>query len=308
MTRGHFWDQRMAGLRNRQLTGVGTRPHRGARDIFEGIMTSQTERTAAFRALHGRDNLLVLPNAWDAGSARLIEDCGAAAIATSSAAVAWAHGHPDGEALPVSAFLPAVAEILRVVKVPVSVDSEAGFSADPNGAAQFVSTLIDLGVAGINLEDGKSPPSLLAAKIEAIKKEAARKGADIFINARADVYLRKLAAPEMMLGETIARGKLYAKAGADGFFAPAVVNTNDMRAIAEAIDLPLNILVWPGLAPIAALKDAGVRRVSAGSGTARASNGALRRATKQLLDEGLYDTMFAEGDGAPNMNNLLAGL
>jgi len=277
-----------------------------ANAISGDVMASQRDRTAEFRALHGRGNLLVLPNAWDEGSARLIEDCGATAIATSSAAFAWAHGYPDGEALPVATFLPAVAEILRVVKVPVSVDSEAGFSADPEGAAQFVSKLIDMGVCGINLEDGKSPPSLLAAKIDAIKKEAARKGADIFINARADVYLRKLAAPEMMLGEIIARGKLYAKAGADSFFAPAVIDTKDMRAIADAVDLPLNILVWPGLAPIAALKAAGVRRVSAGSGTSRASNGALRRATKQLLEEGLYDTMFAEGDGAPNMNTLLS--
>ncbi|HEY5238549.1 MAG TPA: isocitrate lyase/phosphoenolpyruvate mutase family protein [Rhizomicrobium sp.] len=268
-------------------------------------MTSQTEQTARFRALHEPGNLLILPNAWDAGSARLIEDCGAKAIATSSAAFAWAHGYPDGEALPVATFLPAVAEILRVVKVPVSVDSESGFADTPEGAAQFVGLLIDHGVSGINLEDGKSPPSLLAAKIEAIKKEAAHKGSNIFINARADVVLRKLTSPEKMLEETIARGKLYAAAGADGFFAPGVTDLAQMRAIADAVDLPLNILVWPGLAPIADLKAAGVRRVSAGSGTSRAANGALRRATKQLLEEGLYDTMFAEGDGAPNMNALL---
>ncbi len=266
------------------------------------------QQTAQFRALHGEGRLLVLPNAWDAGSARLVEDCGAKAIATSSAAFAWAHGYPDGEALPVATFLPAVAEILRVVKVPVSVDSESGFADTPEGAAQFVGKLIELGVSGINLEDGRSPPELLVAKIKAIKEEAARKGGDVFINARADAVLRKLTSPENMLEETIARGRAYAEAGADGFFAPGVFELDDIRKIVEAVKLPLNILVWPGLASIAELKAAGVRRVSAGSGISRAANGATRRATKRLLEDGLYDTMFTEGDGAPNMNTLLTGI
>ncbi|HSZ11268.1 MAG TPA: isocitrate lyase/phosphoenolpyruvate mutase family protein [Rhizomicrobium sp.] len=264
------------------------------------------QQTAQFRALHGEGRLLVLPNAWDAGSARLVEDCGAEAIATSSAAVAWAHGYPDGEALPVATFLPAVAEILRVVKVPVSVDSESGFADTPEGAAQFVGKLIELGVAGINLEDGRSPPELLVAKIKAIKAEAARKGGDIFVNARADAVLRKLTSPEKMLEETIARGRAYAEAGADGFFAPGVFELGDIRKIVEAVKLPLNILVWPGLAPISELKAAGVRRVSAGSGISRAALGAARQATAMLLNEGRYDAMFQLGAECPNLNTLLA--
>ncbi|HSZ73187.1 MAG TPA: isocitrate lyase/phosphoenolpyruvate mutase family protein [Rhizomicrobium sp.] len=266
------------------------------------------QQTVQFRALHGEGRLLILPNAWGAGSARLIEDCGAEAIATSSAAFAWAHGYPDGEALPVATFLPAVAEILRVVKVPVSVDSETGFSDTPEGAAQFVGALIERGVSGINLEDGHGSPELLVAKIKAIKAEATRKGGDIFINARADVYLKNLAAPEKMLTETIARGLAYTEAGADGFFAPGVFELSDIRAIVSAVSLPLNILVWPGLASIAELKAAGVRRVSAGSGTSRAANGALRRATTRLLEDGLYDTMLKEGEDAPKMNALLPGI
>lgn len=149
-----------------------------------------------FRALHARGKFLTLPNAWDAASARLVEDCGAQAIATSSAAVAWAHGYPDGEALSTSILLAAVAEILRVVKIPVSVDSEAGYSSDPAKVAEYTNTLIDMGVAGINLEDGTHSPDLTARKIEAIKNAAHRKNSNIFINARADVYLKKLALPD----------------------------------------------------------------------------------------------------------------
>jgi 2-methylisocitrate lyase-like PEP mutase family enzyme len=259
----------------------------------------------AFRDSHAPGKLLVLPNAWDAASARLVEDCGAQAIATSSAAVAWAHGYPDGEALSPSILLASVAEILRVVKIPVSVDSEAGYSTDPAKAADYTNALIDMGVAGINLEDGTSPPDLLARKIEAIKNAAHRKGADLFINARADVYLKKLTSPDAMRNEIISRGKLYARAGADGFFAPAVTDAADMRAIADAVDLPLNILFFPGVPSVAEMKAAGVRRLSAGAGISRIALGAARTATKQFLEGADYQTVFKPSESLPNMNTLL---
>src|ERR1700679_1669428 len=159
--------------------------------------------TETFRALHAPGHILVLPNAWDAASARAGEDAGAEAIATSSAAVAWSHGYPDGELIPAATLVTMVREIIRVVKLPVSVDSEAGYSHDPAKVADFVGALIDAGAAGINLEDGSASPDLLAAKITAIKKAAKARGADIFINARADVYLRNLVADDAKLAETI---------------------------------------------------------------------------------------------------------
>jgi len=256
-----------------------------------------------FRDLHAQ--FLILPNAWDAASARLVEDAGASAIATSSAAVAWAHGYPDGEALTPAILLPAVAEILRVVKIPVSVDSEAGYSNDPAKVADYASALIDMGVAGINLEDGTHSPELTARKIEAIKNAAHRRGADLFINARADVYLKKLAAPEHMREETIRRGKLYKSAGADGFFAPAVIDAAGMRAIADAVALPLNILFFPGVPSYAEMKAAGVRRLSAGAGISRIALGAARTATKQFLEGIDYETMFKPAEGLANMNTLM---
>jgi len=269
------------------------------------MSTTQKEAVARFRALHAPGNLVVLPNAWDAASARIAEDCGAKAIATSSAAVAWAHGYPDGEKLPKEALLALVADIVRVVKVPVSADSEAGFSFRPEEAAAFVAALARAGAVGINLEDGTEPPALLVTKVGAIKQACSREGLDVFINARADVYLNSLVPAERALDETLARGRLYRDAGADGFFVPALADTNALRRIADAIDLPLNALIRTGLPPVATLKEAGVRRISAGAGTARAAYGAMRRATLEMLNEGRYDAMYAEAEGCPNLNVLM---
>lgn len=269
-------------------------------------MTTLNEKTVLFRKLHRPGEILVLPNAWDAGSARLIEETGARAIATSSAAASWAHGYADGETIPTETLLGAVREIARVIRVPMSVDAEAGLDATPQMVADLVMKLIEAGASGINLEDGNSAPDLLVAKIKAIKETVKNKGADIYINARADVYLRKLPAPEGAMKAMITRGNAYKAAGADGFFAPGVVETADIRAIVDAVDLPLNILALPGVPPIAELKAAGVRRLSAGSGLARAALGATKAATRQLLEEGRYDAMFKSADGLQNMNALFA--
>src|SRR5690349_6824682 len=153
---------------------------------------TQQQQARVFHALH-QDGLLILPNAWDAGSARIIEEAGAKAVATSSAALAWAHGYPDGEALPLATLIAAVREIVRAVRVPVSADFEAGFADDPNTVGDFVERLIEVGAVGINIEDGLGSPDLLCAKIERVRHEAARKDVDLWINARLDVYLRKLA-------------------------------------------------------------------------------------------------------------------
>ncbi len=268
-------------------------------------MPAQKDAAAHFRALHAPGEMLVLPNAWDAGSARLIENTGAKAIATSSAAVAWARGYPDGEHLPRAVLLETVREILRVVKVPVTVDSEEGFSSDPKEAGAFIADLAKLGAVGINLEDGTSPPRLLADKIAAIKEAVANTGCDVFINARTDVYLKQLVAGDAALDETLKRGALYQQAGADGFFVPALADATGYKTIAAAIALPVNALIWQGLPPIAELKAAGVRRLSAGASIGRAALGAALRATKDLLENESYDAVRREADGAPNMNALL---
>ena len=218
------------------------------------MTTPNLESVAEFRALHARGELLILPNAWDAGSAALIESCGARAIATSSAALAWAHGYPDGEVLPKEALLDAVSEIMRAIRVPLSVDVEAGFSRKPEQVASLVLELIELGAAGINLEDGTEPPELLAAKIEAVKSAAKREHCDMFVNARTDVVLRQLVPANEAVPEVLARAARYARAGADGLFVPRLAEPDAIRKVVAAVDLPLNVMAIPSLAPLAQLR------------------------------------------------------
>jgi len=268
-------------------------------------MSEQVQHTKQFRSLHAKGQVIVLPNAWDAASARVAEDCGAKAIATSSASLAWAHGYADGEHIPMEALFATVREILRVVRVPVSVDCEAGFSDDPEAVAALVGRLIDLGAVGMNIEDADKPAELLVRKIEAIRRTVSARHADFFINARADVYLLNLAEGEKALRETIARGKAYCGAGADGFFVPSLFDLSALKDVVETIDLPLNVVtIAKGVPPLAELKRAGVRRISAGSATAKAAFGALRRTTLAMLD-GRFEPLFEEAQGCPNMNALM---
>src|SRR5262245_24341753 len=220
---------------------------------------------SAFHDLHAPGRLLLLPNAWDAGSARLIEECGAEAIATTSAGLAWARGYPDGNALPPSVLASAVAEITRVVRIPVSADVEGGYSNDLAQVAEMIARVIDAGAVGINLEDGADPPDLLCAKIEAAKRVATRAGVALFVNARTDTYLRGLVPVELAVEASVERAARYRSAGCDGIFVPRLVKPEEISAVATAVaPLPLNVLAVPGLAPAMDLQTWGVRRLSAG--------------------------------------------
>ena len=265
-------------------------------------MASQMDRVAQFRDAHAKGKILVLPNAWDAASARLVQDAGAKAVATSSAAVAWSNGYADGEGMSREVALAATREVLRVVTVPVSVDSEAGYSSDPAQVAEHCMRLIDIGVAGLNIEDGKESPDLLAAKIKAIRAAAKAKGADIFVNARADVYLMNLVPDDKKLGEMIRRAKLYTEAGADGIFAAFMTDIAQIRAVVAATDLPVNILATKTAPDVAALKAAVVRRLSIGALTARSAYGHAVRAVKMLIEDGKYDAIFSTAGDCPDFN------
>ncbi len=230
-----------------------------------------TPQAGDFRRLHAGPDLLVLANCWDAGSARLLESLGARAVATTSAGVAWAHGYPDGDALPVERLLATVRATTRVLTVPLTVDIEGGYSNDPAAVGGLAAALVDAGAVGVNLEDGGSPPELLAAKIARAKETATRRGVDLFVNARTDVYLRGLVPEADGVKETLSRASRYRDAGADGLFVPKLTDRDAIRAIASAAGLPLNVLAWPGLPPAAELAALGVRRLSAGSGIAQAA-------------------------------------
>ncbi|MFK3971938.1 isocitrate lyase/phosphoenolpyruvate mutase family protein [Pseudomonas sp. NPDC087358] len=238
------------------------------------------------RDLHHQPTVLRLPNAWDAGSARLFESLGATAIATTSAGVAWSQGYADGRVFPVEVAVSVAASIARLIKVPLSVDIENGYSDDPKTVAENVKRVLEVGAVGINLEDGPDAPQLLARKIEAIRNMASSSGLDVFINARTDVYLASLVAEDLRVEETLTRGRLYQQAGADGLFVAALVDVEQIKTIVQAIDLPINLLARPGLPVAAELARLGVRRLSAGSSVAQTLWGHAEQLARGFLEEG----------------------
>jgi 2-methylisocitrate lyase-like PEP mutase family enzyme len=253
------------------------------------------EGTAAgvFRRLH-EEGLLVLANAWDAGSARLIESLGATALATTSAGVAWCHGYPDGDFLPVPQLVATVSDITRAARVPLTVDMEGGYSGDPAAVGEAVAAVLGAGAVGINLEDGGGAPDLLCAKIEHAKRAGARLGVDVFVNARTDIYLREIGPRERRVEETLARAARYQSAGTDGLFVPGLADEREIQAIASGTPLPLNVLAWPGLPPASRLAALGVRRLSSGSGLSEAAFGRIAALAAAFLAEGASDAL-AEG-------------
>ena len=268
-------------------------------------MAPIADSPARFRQLH-QSGLLILANAWDAGSARLIESQGAPAVATTSAAVAWSHGYPDGDALPIPVLAATVAEITRVIRIPLSVDFEGGYSSDPMIVGENVALLIDAGAVGINLEDGNGTPDLLCAKIEQIKRTAAHLGVNLFVNARTDSYLRNLVPPERRLEESLQRADRYRNAGADGIFVPGVVDAPAITELVAAVKLPLNVLARAGLPAAPALAALGVRRLSAGSGLASAAYGRTAALTKAFLHDGVSAALAEGAMSYAEINALLA--
>lgn len=231
---------------------------------MEAILSSYN-KAEVFNALHRQPEPLRLPNAWDAGSALLIERLGARAIATTSAGVAWSLGYRDGDALPLDRHLSAIAAIARVVTVPLSVDIEGGYTAESDRISETAARFIEAGVVGFNIQDGAAAPDVLCRKIEQIREAAERLGVGLYINARTDVYARNLVSEEHRVSEVLTRARDYQNAGADGLFVLGVTDRNDIAQIASGTALLLNVIAWPGLPPAHELAELGVRRVSVGS-------------------------------------------
>lgn len=263
-----------------------------ARFLEDRIGTANLEekmamnRAETFRLLHRNSAPLRLANAWDAGSARIVEALGAEAVATTSAGVAWALGYPDGYRLPVQELALLTASIVRAIRIPLSVDVENGYTDQASEIARNLGPIFESGAVGINIEDGQDAPSLLAGKIEQAKLTAGKLGLDVFVNARTDVYLQGLVPEGQRLEETIKRTRLYREAGADGIFVPSLTEPGAIRAIVESTDLPVNLLARPGLPDAAELAKLGVRRLSAGSAIAAAAWQTVADLTKDFLATG----------------------
>jgi len=273
---------------------------------------TQRAKAEAFRAMHDRSRILVLPNAWDAMSARVIENAGARAIATTSAGIAFSVGYPDGEAIPRDEMISAIARIARVVTIPVTADIESGFAHDAREVAETVRRVIDAGAVGINLEDQvhDGTHSLYDLDVAVDRIRAAREAADsagvpIVINARTDVYLLGIGEPDTRFEHAIRRANAYRKSGADCLFMPAVTRRADIERIVPALDGPLNLLAFPGIPTIPELERLGVARLSVGTRLTLNAMSALQRTVGELLTSGTYESMLAGDITFADANRLI---
>jgi 2-methylisocitrate lyase-like PEP mutase family enzyme len=259
-----------------------------------------------FHDLHQGTDLLILPNAWDAGSARLFEDAGAKAIATTSAGVAWALGYQDGNMLPIDKLVAVVSGISDIIKVPLSVDFEGGYTHDPKKIGETLKPILGAGAVGINIEDGDDAPELLARKIEQARKTAQAAGVELFINARTDVYLNEVGEPESRAQETISRATSYREAGANGIFVPGLFETAAIKGIASEVRIPLNVMAWPDLPSAATLSNLGVRRLSAGGSILQLIWYQAAKVAKQFLQTGDARSVAGEALGYSKLQDLFS--
>ena len=260
-------------------------------------MTGLAER---FLSLHRGETPLLMPNPWDVGSAVLFESLGFQALATTSSGFAATLGRLDGQVTRDEAIAHAGA-VAEAVSVPVSADLENCFADDPSGVAETVRLAVDAGLAGCSVEDYSGPGSdtiydrALAAERVAAAAEAADAAPDGFVlTARAENHVHD----RDDLADTIARLQSYQGVGADVLFAPGLRELSDIRELVSSVDLPVNVLVLPGMPAVAELAEAGVSRISVGGAFAYAALGAATDAARELLNEGTYGYWETAARGA----------
>jgi 2-methylisocitrate lyase-like PEP mutase family enzyme len=250
----------------------------------------------------------VLPNAWDVASARIFEEAGFPAIATTSAGIAYSLGYPDQQRIGPAEMAAVVERIAAEVRVPVTADMESGYG----DVAATVEAILDAGAVGMNLEDATHEPGRglfpLEEQVERIR--AARKAADardipLVINARTDVFLLSQDPSAETVTEAIHRLNAYRKAGADCLFAPGVTDSLRIEALARALHGPLNVLAGKGTPPVADLKALGVARVSIGSSAMRATMALTRRIALELIQTGTYSLLTEDTVPYADANKLL---
>ncbi len=262
---------------------------------------TQAAKANLFRALHHGPKLLVLPNAWDVASARILENAGVTAIATTSAGVAFTLGYPDGQKISRAEMLAVMGRIAAKVTIPVTTDIEAGYGNRPEDAALTARAVIEAGAVGLNLEDGTDDRqlvdlSLQLEKIAAVRETSRNMAVPLVLNARTDVYLLEIGKAEARFGETVKRLIAFREAGADCLFAPGVRDLGVISGVVRELQYPVNILAGPGSPSIPELQRIGVARVSLGSSPMRATLGLVQRIAKELQTTGTYNAL----EGAPS--------
>jgi 2-methylisocitrate lyase-like PEP mutase family enzyme len=253
------------------------------------IQTEQAIKAELFRAMHSGPPLLLLPNAWDAISARIVIAAGFRAIATTSGGVAWALGYPDGEAAPWDEVVAATARIARAVAAPVTADIESGYGETPEAVGRSIRDIIAAGAIGVNLEDGLrtgTPPirSLddAASRIRAAREAAHEAGVPIVINARTDLYIKNIGDETSRFDEAVVRGRAYLAAGADCFYPIALRDSATIGRLVAALNAPVNINVRAGSPNVAELQALGVARASTATAIPLMAMGLVRQMAEQL--------------------------
>ena len=265
--------------------------------MFNSPLTQSkpSEQADVFKKLHYSEDLLVLPNIWDAAGATLLEEAGYRAVATASAAIARANGYQDGENIPFEIVLSILSQIVKSVSVPVTADIESGYASDAATLKTNIRRLIETGIAGINIEDSDPGTRKLlsidaqAERIRLIRRVAEREGVRLFINARTDVYLlRPDLEPEVRLEQTIERGRAYVDAGADSVYPILVKDEASIASLVQELSVPVNILATAGVSDIQVLRKLGVARVSFGPNFQKAVLSAMKKLLSEVKSEGSH--------------------
>ena len=264
-------------------------------------MTTPAEKCQTFLALHHGGAPLLLPNAWDPGTAKLFEFLGFSAVATTSGGHAATLGRLDGH-VTVDEILEHAAALAAATQIPISVDFENAFADDPAGVAANIARLAATGVAGCSVEDfarrADDPIyeiALAAERVAAAAEVAHAAGARMVLTARAENFLHG----RSDLGDTITRLQAYQAAGADVLYAPGLHALDDIRSVVESVDLPVNVLALPGAPSVSELGAVGVRRISVGSAFSRVALGATIDAAREFLDQGTYGFWNVAASAAP---------
>lgn len=241
-----------------------------------------------FFQLYHQDEPFIIANAWNVKSAKLIEENGYKAIATSSGAIANSLGYEDGEKIPFNELLYILQRIRSGTSIPLSVDFERGYTNDLAALNDNIQKLIEIGVVGINLEDAQGEEIYLK-KLNSIKNYLVKTNQQLFINARTDGFLQKLDSP---LERTLQRAKLYKEAGADGLFVTGVPDTAIIKEITSTVSLPVNVVGVPKLSAIKTLADSGVKRISMAVFLYNAAYKQVERVVREIKADQSFAPLF----------------
>jgi 2-methylisocitrate lyase-like PEP mutase family enzyme len=273
-------------------------------------MRSQADKAQDFRGLHHGKRMLILPNAWDVPSARVFENAGFPAVATSSAGLMVSLGYPDGEVMGRDEYVSAVRRIARVLLVPLSVDIVAGFGKTTKEVLTTVKAILKAGGIGINIEDFDHATKKLypierqVENVIGIRKLGDAVGIPLVINARTDALRFGTGDEEAKFAEAVRRAIAYRDVGADCVYPMGLTEAVSIRRFVKELDFPINVMVRKGLPPVSELENLGVARVSFGPSASYASMGLLKRAATEVLEKGTYGTLVDGAIGFDELNSL----